>query len=115
MKIQSMSSQNQNHNTFGHTFKVSICVRNSAKENYRFINPVNDTDLYKQLNSKFVGWLNENFITSLRRKLNKPRLRQRHLSARDLEGKKQITEALTQIDTDYRALGIARSIYNDKG
>ena len=99
MKILPINS-NQNNINFGHTFKVSICVRNQAGGEYTFINPVNNTKLYKNLNSKFVGWLNEDFITDLRKRLNKPRKLTRNKSARDTEGKKQLTEALTKIDKD---------------
>ena len=106
---------NQNNTNFGHTFKVSICVRNQAGGEYTFINPVNNTKLYKDLNSKFVGWLNEDFITDLRKRLNKPRKLIRKRTERDTEGKKQLTEALTKIDNDYKEVNLIRSIYNDRG
>lgn len=114
MKILPINS-NQNKTNFGHTFKVSICVRNQAGGEYTFVNPVNNTKLYKELNSKFVGWLNEDFITDLRKRLNKPRKLIRKKTERDTEGKKQLTEALTKIDKDYKEVNIARSVYNDKG
>jgi len=104
-----------NNTNFGHTFKVSICVRDTAGGQYTFINPVNNTKLYKNLNSKFVSWLNEDFITDLRKRLNRPRKLIRKRTERDIEGKKQLTEALTKIDKDYQEINIARSIYNDKG
>ena len=100
---------------FGHTFKVSICVRNGEGEQYTFINPVNNTKLYKELNSKFVGWLNEDFITNMRMRLKKPRKLIRKQTERDKEGKRQLTEALTKIDKDYREINLTRSVYNDKG
>ena len=106
---------NQNNTNFGHTFKVSICVRNKAGEQYTFINPVNNTKLYKELNSKFIGWLNEDFITDLRFRLGKPRKLLRKKTERDMEGKRQLTEALTKIDKDYQEINMARSVYNDKG
>ena len=113
MRILPVNSQQNPH--FGHTFKVSICVRNQVGGKYTFINPVNNTKLYKDLNSKFVGWLNEDFITNLRTRLNKPRKLTRKKTARDIEGKKQLTEALTKIDNDYKEVNLVRSIYNDKG
>ena len=106
---------NQNNTNFGHTFKVSICVKNQADSKYNFINPVNNTKLYKELNSKFVGWLNEDFISDLRKRLNKPRKIVRKKTTHDIEGKKQLTEALTKIDNDYKEINLVRSIYNDKG
>ena len=113
MKILPLN--NQNNTNFGHTFKVSICTRDHAGGQYTFINPVNNTKLYKELNSKFVGWLNEDFITDLRTRLNKPRKLIRKKTERDIEGKKQLTEALTIIDKDYKDINMARSVYNDKG
>ena len=114
MKILSIAEQ-QTKPSFGHTFKVSICTRSQAGGEYTFINPVNNTKLYKKLNSKFVSWLNEDFITDLRTRLDKPRKLIRKRTERDTEGKRQLTEALTTIDNDYREINIARSIYNDKG
>ena len=114
MKILSIAEQ-QTKPSFGHTFKVSICTRSQAGGEYTFINPVNNTKLYKDLNSKFVSWLNEDFITDLRTRLDKPRKLIRKRTERDAEGKRQLTEALTTIDKDYREINIARSIYNDRG
>ena len=113
MKV--LSVNNQTSTNFGHTFKVSICVRNQAGEKYTFINPINNTKLYKDLNSKFVGWLNEDFITDMRKRLNKPRKLIRRKTERDTKGKKQLTEALIKIDKDYHDINMARSVYNDKG
>ena len=116
MKTLPIHNMNSKNNTsFGHTFKVSICVRNGAGDKYTFINPVNNTKLYKDLNSKFVGWLNEDFITDMRARLKKPRKLIRKKSARDLTGKQQLTEALTKIDSDYKEINMVRSVYNDKG
>lgn len=106
---------NQKSTNFGHTFKVSICVRNQAGGEYTFINPINNTKLYKNLNSKFVGWLNEDFITDMRSRLNKPRKIVKKKTERDADGKKQLTEALTKIDKDYHDINMARSVYNDRG
>ena len=113
MKI--LPINNQNNTNFGHTFKVSICVHNEPGSKYTFINPVNNTKLYKDLNSKFVGWLNEDFITDLRKRVGKPRKLIRKKTERDIEGKKQLTEALTSIDKDYKEINMVRSIYNEKG
>ena len=106
---------NQRSTNFGHTFKVSICVRNQAGGEYTFINPINNTKLYKNLNSKFVSWLNEDFITDMRSRLNKPRKIVKKKTERDADGKKQLTEALTKIDKDYHDINMARSVYNDRG
>ena len=106
---------NQKSTNFGHTFKVSICVRNQAGGEYTFINPINNTKQYKTLNSRFIGWLNEDFITDMRCRLNKPRKIVKKKTEHDAEGKKQLTEALTKIDKDYHDINMARSIYNDKG
>jgi len=106
---------NQKSTNFGHTFKVSICVRNQAGGEYTFINPINNTKLYKNLNSKFVSWLNEDFITDMRSRLNKPRKIVKKKTERDADGKKQLTEALTKIDKDYHDINMARSVYNDRG
>ena len=114
MKVLQVNN-NQNNTNFCHTFKVSICVRNQTGGEYTFINPVNNTKLYKDLNSKFVGWLNEDFITDLRMRLKKPRRLIRKKSERDIEGKRQLTEALTKIDKDYKEINMVRSVYNDKG
>jgi len=114
MRILPVDNKNSN-TSFGHTFKVSICVRNQAGEKYNFINPVNNTKLYKKLNSKFVGWLNEDFITNLRKGLNKPSKLKINKTERDIEGKKQLTEALTKIDKDYKEINLVRSVYNEKG
>lgn len=113
MKISPLN--NTQNTKFGHTFKVSICVRNQAGEKYTFVNPINSTKLYKILNSKFVSWLNEDFITNLREGLKKPRKLAGKKTGRDIEGKKQLTEALTKIDKDYKEINLVRSIYNDKG
>ena len=113
--MKALPVNNQQNTNFGHTFKVSICVRNQARGEYTFINPVNNTKLYEDLNSKFVGWLNEDFITDLRKRLGKPRKLTRKKTERDIEGKRQLTEALTTIDKDYKEINVVRSIYNDKG
>ena len=114
MKILPIENSRNNTN-FGHTFKVSICVRNQAGDKYTFINPINNTKLYKELNSKFISWLNEDFITNLRYRLKKPRKILRKKTERDMEGMKQLSNTLTKIDKDYKEINIARSIYNDKG
>ncbi len=113
MKVFAVS--NPQNTNFGHTFKVSICIRNSTEEQYQFVNPIKNKALYKELNSKFVGWLNQDFITNLRKKLNKPRSIVRKMSERDLNGKKQLTEHLTSIDKDYHDINMARSVYTYRG
>lgn len=113
MKVLPVS--NQNNINFGHTFKVSICVRNQAGGNYTFVNPRTNVRLYKQLNSKFVGWLNEDFISGLRKKLKKPRKIQRQRTERDTNGKNLLTSALTELDKDYKEINLVRSIYTRNG
>ena len=109
------NGRNESNTNFGHTFKVSICVKESAGEKYNFINPVTNKKLYKELNSKFISWLNEDFLTDLRLRLNKPRLLIRKKGELDKIGKQQLTEALTSLDKDYREVNIARSIYTKNG
>ena len=115
MKIQSIK-QNQNYNTFGHTFKVSICVRDSENSMYEFVHPKKNRVLYKKLNSTLVGWLNNDYLTRLKESMGILRKKSSRIQTeRNMIGKKQITELLTCLDSDYRKLPQVRSVYTRRG
>ncbi len=108
MKIDSVQRNNYNPN-FGHSFRVSICLKSENGLEDVFVNPYKDSKLYKTLNSKIVGWLNEKYLEQLRNVTGITRKVQKRKPQSDIHEK--LAEELQKIDSDYAKLGIVRSVY----
>ena len=102
-KVDGYSNQ-----TFGHSFRVSICLKDAEGIN-KFINPAEDKNLYQTLNSKIVNWLNEEYYTNLRQLYGIPRKTERIKPQNDLH--KQMSAKLREIDKDYSKFNVVRSVY----
>ena len=98
----------QNNQNFGHSFRVSICVK-EADGVTKFINPAENKNLYQTLNSKIVNWLNDEYYTNLRKLYGIPRKTERIKPQNDIH--KQMSAKLREIDEDYRKFNIVRSVY----
>lgn len=103
-----ISQINRNLQSFGHSFRVSICVKDE-NGNDVFVNPASNHELYKKLNSKIVSAFNENLYSDLRnyfglaRKVSKP-------ATSFVE--ECMVKDLKNIDTDYDQFNFVRSVYN---
>ena len=106
-----VSSINNNNPNFGHSFRVSICLKNENGCGDIFVNPHSDRQLYKKLNSQITGWLNEDYYANIRnffgvkKKINKTK------PSTDTHIK--MIEDLRKIDSDYANFQHARSVYNN--
>ena len=107
------SNNNSNKPSFGHSFRVSICLKNETGCGDIFVGPRSQKKLYKLLNSKVAGWLNEDFLANLRqvygitKKVNKTEpMGTLHRS---------MVEELRQIDSDYARFPYVHSVYNRGG
>ena len=98
-----------NSPNFGHSFRVSICLKDINGLGNTFINPAKDEKLYKTLNSKIVNWLNEDYYTYLRKTYGKERKVSRIKPTND--NHRQMLKELKNIDSDYARFGFVRSIY----
>lgn len=104
--MQVSKINNQNNQSFGHSFRVSICLQDANGIN-QFVNPSNK--LYKKLNAKIVNWLNEDYYTNLRQLYGLPRKSERIKPQSDVQ--KQMISKLREIDDDYAKFNVVRSIY----
>lgn len=108
------SSLNKGNPNFGHTFRVSICTQ-TADGVYTYISPAKNTKLYKKLNKKIVGFLNEDFISQLRKVIGIPRKVVKKKTQTEAKLQKELVEKLSAIDSDYRQASFVRSAYSTKG
>jgi hypothetical protein len=109
-KGKTMLSVNNNTNpSFGHSFRVSICLKNGENAACDFVRPYCDRELYKKLNSRIVTALNKRYYDNLRTLLGVPR-KVKKISA---EGKKfeELEKELIKRDTDYSMFNLVRSVY----
>ena len=106
--MQVSKINNQNNQSFGHAFRVSICLKDANGVN-QFINPSENNKLYKQLNSKIVNWLNDEYYTNLRKLYGLPRKSERIKPQNDVH--KQMSAKLREIDDDYAKFNVVRSVY----
>jgi len=97
-----------NNQTFGHSFRVSICTRGEDGV-VKFINPSENNKLYKKLNSKIVGWLNEDYYNNLRTLYGIPRKVEKVKS--ETLKHKEMSAKLREIDDDYAKFNVVRSVY----
>lgn len=107
MQVSKVNNYNNNQ-SFGHSFRVSICLKDAVGNN-QFINPSENHKLYKQLNSKIINWLNEDYYTNLRNLYGLPRKSERIKPQSDVH--KQLSTKLREIDDDYRRFNVVRSVY----
>lgn len=111
MRIQSIPVNNPNNNTsFGHSFRVNICLKNETGLGDIFVSPASDKKLYRMLNSKIVNWFNEDYLKMLRQIIAKERINKKTEPLTDLPRK--MIEELGKIDPDYAKFGYVRSVYN---
>lgn len=99
---------NNNNQTFGHSFRVSICTKD-ADGIVKFINPSENNKLYKQLNSKIVGWLNDDYYNNLRNLYGIPRKVEKFKP--ETLKHKEMSAKLREIDDDYARFNVVRSVY----
>ena len=97
---------------FEHAIRVSYCVRKPNAAGYDYVNPRTNNELYKKLNSKIVGWLNEGFINKVREVIDKPARRTKNVSETEAVLKERFLRDFTAIDSDYTQFPFVRSIYN---
>ena len=103
-----ISPINNNNQTFGHSFRVSICTRGDDGI-VNFINPSENSKLYKKLNSKIVGWLNEEYYNNLRQLYGIPRKVEK--AKPETLKHKEMSAKLREIDDDYAKFNVVRSVY----
>ncbi len=98
--------------SFGHAIRVSISVKRPDAPIYEFVNPAQNLELYKKLNSKIVGWLNSDLISNLRNVLGKKRKIKKQQSPHEAMLQRKMINDLMNIDSDYANLKMARSVYS---
>lgn len=103
-----ISPINNNNQSFGHSFRVSICTRGDDGI-ANFINPSENSKLYKKLNSKIVGWLNEEYYNNLRQLYGIPRKVEK--TKPETLKHKEMAAKLREIDDDYAKFNVVRSVY----
>lgn len=112
MQINGLYDRNNGALNFGHTFRVKIGIVNPDGTGYKFVNPASDKKLYQQLNSKVVGWLNEDYITRVRNVVNTPRKKVQKIQTNsDKWFKNLLSRSLTNLDSDYKDFSLVRSVY----
>ena len=97
-----------NNQSFGHSFRVSICTKGEDGI-VKFVNPSENHQLYKKLNAKIVNWLNEDYYDNLRKIYGVPRKTSKIQP--ETQKHKEMSEKLRQKDTDYAKFGVVRSVY----
>lgn len=110
-----VSAINNNHSkpvvpSFGHSFRVSICLKDELTGLDMFVNPYTEKKLYQTLNSKIVSLLNLNYYASIRKALGLERKVGKTEPLSEIH--KQLIDELKFLDTDYNLLSMARSVYN---
>lgn len=108
-----ISPINSNRQSFGHSFRVSICLKNETGCGDFFVGPRSQKQLYKLLNSKIVGWLNEDFLSNLRTVYGIERKIEKTEPSGNLH--REMIKQLKQLDTDYAKFPYVRTIYNHGG
>lgn len=103
-----ISAINNNNQSFGHSFRVSICTRGEDGV-VKFVNPSENNKLYKKLNSKIVGWLNDDYYNNLRRLYGIPRKVEK--TKPETLKHKEMAAKLREIDDDYAKFNVVRSVY----
>jgi hypothetical protein len=114
MQILPINSGNRNSGpNFGHSFRVSICLKNESGCGDFFVGPRSEKKLYRLLNSKIVGWLNEDFLSNLRTVYGI----EKKVGKTEPIGKlhREMIDKLKQLDTDYAKFPYVRTIYNRGG
>ncbi len=112
MNILPINNNTNRQPNFEHAIRVSYCVRKPNAVGYDYVNPRTNKELYKQLNSKVVGWLNEGLINKVREVLDKPMKKSKHLSDSEAVLKEKFIGDLKSIDSDYKQFGYTRSVYS---
>ncbi len=99
-----------NNNSFGHSFRVNICLKNENGIGETFISPSSNKKLYRELNSKIVGWLNEDYYTKIRELYGIERKKAKTEPTSNIH--KNLVKELKKVDKDYARFGYVRSEYN---
>lgn len=95
-----------NSPNFGHSFRVSICLKGENGLENIFVNPAQNEKLYKSLNAKIISWLNEDFYTNLRTIYGLPNVKKPSTGV-----PRDMIDMLHNIDSDYNSFNLVRSIY----
>ena len=104
MQVSSINNQ-----TFGHSFRVSICTKDKDGI-VKFVSPSKESKLYKSLNSKIVNYLNEDYYSNLRSIYG---LQRKSAKTKTENSKcREMVEELRKIDKDYEKFNFVRSIYS---
>lgn len=99
--------------SFGHSFRVSICLKNETGCGDFFVGPRSNRELYKKLNSKIVGWLNEDFLSNLRSVYGIEKKVEKTEPMGNIH--REMVSQLKQLDTDYAKFPYVRTVYNRGG
>lgn len=112
MNILPIKNNNNCQPNFGHAIRVSYCIKKPNAVGYDYVNPSTNKELYKKLNSKIIGWLNEGLINKVRELVDMPMKKSMHLSDSEAVLKENFISDLKSIDSDYKQFAYARSVYN---
>lgn len=112
MNILPINKNTNNQPSFEHAIRVSYCVRKPNNTGYDYVNPRTNKELYRQLNSKIIGWLNEDLINKVREVLDKPLKKGKAISNTEASLKEKFINDFESIDSDYKQFNYTRSIYN---
>ena len=95
--------------SFGHSFRVSICIKGEDGQKDIFVNPYSEEKLYGNLNSKLVSFFNSKYFDDLWKSLGlKRRVNSSHLLNSTA---KEMVNDLHELDSDYRHFNYVRSVY----
>ncbi len=101
-------NSSDNRTNFGHSLRISICTK-GADGIANFVNPSENHKLYKELNSKIVTALNDEYYTNLRNLYGIPRKVAK--AKPDIAKQKEMSAKLREIDDDYARFNVVRSVY----
>ncbi|MBR6098985.1 hypothetical protein IKP85_04490 [bacterium] len=109
MKVDSIKEHNVTP-SFGHSFRVNICLKNETGCGDIFVSPSSNKKLYRTLNAQLVSWLNQDFYANLRSVFGITR----KIDAAEPVGKlhRDMIRQLLHLDSDYSMFQHVRSVYN---
>ena len=110
MKVNAVSNNQVKSPSFGHSFRVTICLKNESGLGDYFVSPSSNKKLYSTLNSKIVEWLNEDFYSNLRNVFGIERKVEKPETIGNLH--KEMVKQLKGLDGDYSKFQLVRSVYN---
>lgn len=108
MQVSQINNYNGSSPNFGHSFRVSICLKDENGIVNNFVNPAKESKLYQKLNSKIVSALNEDYYDNLRNILG---LSRKTKKAKNTVSQK-MADQLRYLDHDYSMFNLVRSVYS---